>query len=148
MLMGLYNKLLPKVCKGSKCSKSLKESCYSVAMGMIQLILDELRTIRMHAASDHLFSGPGIMRLFLRVVLEELWVLEELKEALLENHSLIWSNMVSHLFNTYVPKFELDQMTASSNSTQIKCSKLERTINAQRKMIWLERNRVQGKGRE
>ena len=98
-------------------------------------MLDKLRKVRVHTASSHLSSGPGSMGLFIHTTLQELRVLEEFNEALLENHNLIWYNMVPHLFSIYVTKSELYLMTASFHSTQIKYNELESTITVQEHMI-------------
>ena len=59
-----------------------------------------------------------------RATLQELWVIKEFKEALTENHNLICSSMVSHLFNTYIPKSELDLTKSNTSLLEIKCNEL------------------------
>ena len=65
------------------------------------------------------------MGLVLNATLQELQVLKEFKEALNENYNLIWPSMVSHLFNTYIPKSELGLTKSSTFSTETKCSELD-----------------------
>ena len=68
--MGFYIKLILNIYKSGKCSKSLKESCWSEAMGAFWLMLDKLGKVRVQAASAHLPSEPGSKRLFLHTTLQ------------------------------------------------------------------------------
>ena len=75
------------------------------------------------------------MGLFLHATLQELRILKEFKEELIENHPLIRSSMVTHLFNTYILKTELDLAKSNTASLEIKCKKLDRLVAVERKLI-------------
>ena len=67
--------------------------------------------------------------------LQELRIPKEFKEALIKNHPLIRSSMVTHLFNTYIPKTKLELEKSSLTSLEIKCNKLDKLLAAQRRLI-------------
>ena len=77
---------------------------WGVATGASRVMLDKVRNVRVQATSAHFITGPKGMGLILHATLHELRVLKELKDALIENNNLNHSNMVSHLFNTYILK--------------------------------------------
>ena len=62
-------------------------------------------------------------------------VLKEFKEALIVNHNLICSNMVSYMFNTYIQKLELDLTKSNIFSTQTKCNELDWFISMHKKLV-------------
>ena len=43
--------------------------------------------------------------------------------------------MVTNLFNTYIPKLEMDLLKSNNSSFEIKCNKLEITVRASKKLI-------------
>ena len=43
--------------------------------------------------------------------------------------------MVTHLFNTYIPKSEMDLLKLNTSLLEIKCNELESTLRAQKKLI-------------
>ena len=75
------------------------------------------------------------MGMFLHATLQELWVLSDFQDKMIENHHLVRASMVAHLFNTYVPKSELDLTKSSNSSLEIKCNELDALLKAQRKLI-------------
>ena len=74
------------------------------------------------------------MCLILHATLQELRILKEFKVALIENHPLIFSSMVIHLFNTYIPKTKLDLAKSSTSCLEIKCNELDRLVVAHKKL--------------
>ena len=62
-------------------------------------------------------------------------MLNEFKEALVKNHPLIRSSVVTHLSNTYITKTELYLAKLSRISLEIKWNKLEKLVAAQRKLV-------------
>ena len=75
------------------------------------------------------------MGTFLHATLQELRVLTDFWDKMIENHHLVCVSMVAHLFNTYVPKSELDLTKSSNSSLEIKCNKLDGLLKGQRKLI-------------
>ena len=75
------------------------------------------------------------MGTFLHVTLQELRVLTDFWDRMIENHHLVRASMVAHLFNTYVPKSELDLTKSSNSLLEIKCNKLDSLLKGQRKLI-------------
>ena len=55
--------------------------------------------------------------------------------ALIENHPLIHSIVVTHLFNTYIPKTESELTKSSTSSLEIKCNELNKLVAVHRKLI-------------
>ena len=47
---------------------------------------------------------------------------------LIANHHLIHSSMVTHLFNTYIPKTEVDFAKSNTLSLETKCKKLDKLV--------------------
>ena len=135
MFTGFYNKLFAKVCEGGQCSKALKSACWGVATGSVRMMLDKVCKVCAQATSAYLLPEAQAMGLFLHDTLQELRIFKEFKEALIENHPLICSSMVTHLFNTYIPKRELDLAKSSTVSLEIKCNKFDKLVLAQRKLI-------------
>ena len=43
--------------------------------------------------------------------------------------------MVTHLFNTYIPKSEMDLLKSNTSSLEIRCNELYTLVRAQRKLI-------------
>ena len=107
---------------------------WGVATGASRVMLDEVRNVRVQATSAHFITGHRGVSLSLHTNLHKLRVLKEFKEALIKNHNLIQSNMVSHLFNTYIPRSELDLMKSNDFSTQIKCNKLDRLVSSHKNL--------------
>ena len=106
--------------------------------GALKVMLDEVHTVRVNATSAHLMTDAEGMGTFLHATLQELRVLTGFQDKMIKNHHLVRASMVAHLFNTYVPKSELDLTKSSNTSLEIKCNKLESLINKQEKLI--ERN--------
>ena len=80
-------------------------------------------------------SAKGVLGLILHTTRQELRILKEFKVALIENHHLIFSSMVTHLFNTCIPKTKLELAKSSTTSLEIKCNKLNKLLAAQRRLI-------------
>ena len=71
-------------------------------------MLDEICKVRIQATCAHLLPGAKAVGLIRHATLQDLRILKEFKVALTENHPLIRSSMVTHLFNIYIPKTELE----------------------------------------
>ena len=88
MLTAFHKKLLAKVCGEKTCSVALLQACWDVAMGALNVMLDEVHKVRVHTSSTHLIQGPEGLGRFLHVILQELRVLKDFKERMIENHHL------------------------------------------------------------
>ena len=80
-------------------------------------------------------SAKGVLGLILHTTRQELRILKEFKVALIENHHLIFSSMVTHLFNTYIPKTQLNLVKSSMFSLETECKKLDKLVIVHRKLI-------------
>ena len=70
------------------------------------------------------------MGLIFHATLQELRIVNEFKVVWIENHPLICSSMVTHLFNTHVPKTKLELTESSKSYLEIKCNELDRLVAA------------------
>ena len=77
MFTSFYTKFLPKVCDGGKCSKVLQQACWVVTTGALEVMLNEVHAVRVHATSAHLMQGPDGMGMFFHATLQELRVLRD-----------------------------------------------------------------------
>ena len=135
LLTGFYSKLLATVYEGGKCSNALKSACWGVATGTFHVMLKEVCKVRVQATNAYLLFVVQAMGLFIHATLQEPKILKEFKEALIKHHPLIHSSMVTHLFNTHIPKTKLNLTKSSMASLKIKCNQLNRLVAAQRKLI-------------
>ena len=67
---------------------------------------------------------------FLHATLQELRVLKDYWDKMIENHHLVRASMVTHLFNTYIPKSELDLTKSNTSLLEIKCNELDTLAKA------------------
>ena len=67
--MLFYMKLISNVCIGGKCSKDIQQSCWDVTTGVLKVMLDDINTVRVHAAKAHLMKDPEGMGMFLHATL-------------------------------------------------------------------------------
>ena len=93
-----------------------------VAIGDFDVILDEIHKVRVQATSPHLLPEVKGVCLSLYTTLQEIRILKEFKLALVDDHPLIPSSMVTHLFNIYITTTELDFVKSSMSSLEIKCN--------------------------
>ena len=61
-------------------------------------------------------------------------MLKDFKEEMIKNHHFVWAAMVTHLFNTYIPKSEMDFSKLNTSSLEIKSNELGNTVKAQKKL--------------
>ena len=135
VMMSFYKKLITKVWGEKMCSPALFQACFDVATSALKVMLAEVHKVRVHASSARIMKGPQGLGLFLHATLQELRVLKDFKEKKIENHHLLWAAMVTHLFNTYIPKSEMDLSKLNTSSLEIKCNKLENIVKVQNKLI-------------
>ena len=91
-------------------------------------MLDEVCKVHVQATSAYLLPIAQNMGLFLHATLQGLRILKEFKEALIENHPLICSSIVTHLFHTCISKTELKLAKSSTSSLEVKCNGLNRLV--------------------
>ena len=136
--MSLYCLLLQEIdLEGVRRCYMLKGSPGGVLVmtGALKVMLDEVHTVRVHTISAHLMTDSQGMGTFLHATLQELRVLTDFRDKMIENHHLVRASMVAHLFNTYVPKSELDLTKSSNTSLEIKCNEIEGLLKSHRKLI-------------
>ena len=100
--------------------------------GEFRVILDKICKVCIRA---HLLQGPKGMGLILHVTLQELQVPKEFNLALIKNQHFICSSMVTHLFNTYILKSELDLIKSGTFQPETKCNELNKLVATRRKLI-------------
>ena len=135
MLMAFYKKLIAKVCGEKTCSPSLLQACWDVAMGALKVMLDKVHKVRIYVSSAHIMKGSEGLGHFLHATCQELMVLKDFKVKMTENHHIVWAAMVTHLFNTYIPKSEMDLSKSTTSLLEIKSNELESTVRAQKKLV-------------
>ena len=117
------------------CSLALLQACWDVATGALKVMINEVHKERVHTSSAHIMKGPEGLGLFIYATLQELRVLKDFKEKKIGNHYLVRAAMVNHLFNTYLPKSEMDLSKSDTSSLEIKCNELENIVKVQKKLI-------------
>ena len=98
-------------------------------------MLDEIRKVCIQATSAYILPGANAMGLIFHATLQEVRILKESKVVLIKNHPLICSSMFTHLFNTCIPKTELELTKSSTFSLEIKYNELDKLLAAYRKLI-------------
>ena len=98
-------------------------------------MLDKVCKVHIQASSAQLLPGSNGMGLILHATLQELRILKESKVALIKNHPLIRYNMVTDMFNTYIPSTELDLAKLGTFSLETKYNKFDKLVAVQRKLI-------------
>ena len=134
MLMAFYKKLIAKVCGEKTCSPAFLQACWDVATGALKVMINEVHKERVHTSSAHTMKSPEGLGRFLHTTLQELRVLKDSKVKMIENHYLVRIAMVTHLFNTYISKSDMNFSKLNTSSLEIKCNELESTVRAQKKL--------------
>ena len=79
--------------------QGLQQAYWEVTTVTLEVMLDEVHAVRVHATSAHLMQGPEGIGTFLHATLQELRVLKDYRDKMIENHHLVRASMVT-LFST------------------------------------------------
>ena len=102
--------------------------CWGVVMKFLRIFFTEMRRHRIVA--DSAYSIPSRSNLLhLWGTLQGHRVMQDFQAANFREHKLFYPQIVMHLFETYVPKTEMDKAVSSNTDLKRQCSALDTQVS-------------------
>ena len=118
-----HNDLLDKACPSgtAECSKEVKDQAWQVATSALLAFFEETRKVRAQAsAATHARTPKETTAVFLHATLQEMRVMKEFQQKHFANHPRIQLLKMTHVFDTYVPRGEVDFVAMAGQLEKLK----------------------------
>ena len=101
-----YGNLLPKKCpKGLKQTADTKTACWKRAIGVVNILFEELHVARVETIGVYFYTTPLQQNAcFIHFILQELPVMKELKDGGFGGNKAVGGGLLDHIFESYVTR--------------------------------------------
>ena len=132
-----YEDILAKTGGEGAATKQVEESCWALVMKLLRTIIDEIHEVRLFAREAVSFGSDELSTngIFLSAAVEELGVLRAFAKEGWRNHPKFNQNIVTHLFETCLPRAVYEGRTEGAGSHILKITALQGAQERHEKLL-------------